>query len=335
MPVGRLLLDPAEGANPFPSTNVSPAQTEPPVEHVNAWKQFLGKMKTDPNFKQAVLQTGLNLMKGPAPGQNGWSLAGQALGTGVDTLQMMREKDRLQGIQEQERNLRTEDTRSQIRTRNTGAQNETARTGAYVDSVKDTSQQGSKRLELAAKELDETIRHNKAGEGNDAKRNAAYATAASGGGSNPSADVVKIQNLTEQYKLRGLSDVDAKAKATREVMTTGKNTSAGAQLRELVQQKFNMWSSAADNMFKSPPPELQQQWIDSSKKEILSVTRQGDAMSDAANPPEGGPSAVGVLKPSVDPVMDQVVMLRTRGFPPEKIKELLVQDGHDPTKYGY
>jgi hypothetical protein len=85
------------------------------------WGQFLQNIKTDPNLRMALMQTGAAMMQSPRFGENVGDVIGRAAQTGIMTLDTLRQRDRAQKEREEDRKFQRE--------------NESARTGAYVKTA--------------------------------------------------------------------------------------------------------------------------------------------------------------------------------------------------------
>ncbi len=91
-PVGAAITQPV-----MPSAGVAadPGQ-------MNMWQKFQQRLSDDPNLRMALLTTGLNMLRTPQPGQSGFDVFANAAGTGVNTLDQLRQRDRAQEIEDKE-----------------------------------------------------------------------------------------------------------------------------------------------------------------------------------------------------------------------------------------
>lgn len=374
MDLGQLLME-QQGYAPMDTGVIQPQDpnlsgVNPDVkfqENRGKWKDFMDRMQNDPHMKQSVLQMGLRMMQGPQNGQNNLSLAGSSLEAGVNTLQALRERDRLHQIEAEDRLLKRKDTESQISTRDrTTSVAEGSLRNQQDRTMLDYNEQMSKNADLAKQhqlaldklnadlgieqgKLAETTRHNKASEAIDAQRARSYDRAAGGGGGSTAADTVKINNLRDSYIAQGLDPTEAAARATREVMTTGKARDPSALFNDAMKVELSKWQANFDNLGKEPDPKTWQAMRDSAMAQTKAMLQlQGTAPSTerggpiqrptAATPPiASAPAAVpaGPSVPSVDPqTQEKVKLLRARGVPDDKIRAALQSEGKDSKAYG-
>lgn len=336
-PVGGLPLpdsagppvDASLGLQDVPATAL-PEQTPQFEERKNLWRKTIDKIKTDPNFKQSVMTTGLNLMRSPGQGQNGWDVASNALQAGVTTLQALRERDKNDKIAEEDRALKKRDTESAIAARDKGVQLDEKKLGIYEKDILGNNTLAQKKHDLAVRDLEETVRHNQASEGIDRTRANTYATT---GGGQASAEVVKIESLAKQYEAQGMKPVDAKAKATREVMTTAK-TSPANLFNTAMNQEVELWQSNFDNLGKSPDDKTLEAMRNRAKQRVFDALRIDAATGGPGIPP--GQGNVGTIDRSgQDRTLVLINQAKAMGKTPDQIKQALIADGIDPTKYGY
>ena len=64
-----------------------------PQEQLGLWHNFQQKLATDPNFRMALLTTGLNMMRTPEPGESGYDVFADASLQGIGTLDQLRQRD--------------------------------------------------------------------------------------------------------------------------------------------------------------------------------------------------------------------------------------------------
>lgn len=368
----------ASGALQPQDVNVKAPEATPVnfQENRGKWADFMNRIQTDPNMRQTLLQTGLRMMQGPKQGQNNLSLFGDSLESGVNTLQALRERDRLHQIEAQDRLLKQKDTESQISTRERGASvaergadNQDQRTMLDYNELLSKNESLRKNHQLALDQLNgtlehqqgtlgETIRHNKATEAIDASRAKSYSLAAGGGGGgSTAADTVKIENLAADYVAQGMNSTEAKARATREVMSTGKARDPSAVFNDSMKVELAKWQSNFDNLGKEPDPATWQAMRQSameSTKQMLNLQGTAPSMErsgpivrpQAGQQPGAAPTQPAAAQPapatgSVAPApavdaktQETVKLLRGRGTPDDKIRAALVKDGKDPKAYG-
>jgi hypothetical protein len=304
-------------------------------------------MHSDPNFKQAVLQTGISMMKSPQVGQNGFDIAANALGTGVSTLQGLRESERQKLLQQQELDLKTRDVNSAIAGRTNSAENTTKNTQLNIDTTARQLGQKDTELEREQATLDEMIRSHKAQEEIDRQkvkvdnlRASAYARYSQGGGSTP-ADITKIENLTAQYVAGGMNEVEARAKATTEIQTTGKGKAPGDRYLTAAHNMTQAWLANPANIGK-PLDEATQRNISNAAKmfageaDALDAGRPMGVTPPAATPrtPAANPQAPGAALAPTD-VTAMVARFKKKGITPEQIRQSLKNAGLNPQDYGY
>ena len=91
-PLGASIVQP-----PIPARG---APADP--NQVGLWKRFQDRLTADPNLRMALLTTGLNMLRTPQPGQNGFDVFANAASTGLNTLDQLRQRDVLLGQQERQ-----------------------------------------------------------------------------------------------------------------------------------------------------------------------------------------------------------------------------------------
>lgn len=72
-----------------------------PQEQLGLWQKFQQKLQNDPNFRMALLQTGLGFLKSPQIGESGFDVFANASQQGISTLHQLRQGDI--GTERQER----------------------------------------------------------------------------------------------------------------------------------------------------------------------------------------------------------------------------------------
>jgi len=323
--IGNLLTG-GMGMEPIPGNYQPPPQAQggtPPAspqeveQNKGLWRNFLSRLD-DPNVRQALLVTGINLLRSPQYGQNSGDIAANALTAGVGTLQQLRERERAQKNLEQQR----ADTQAQRTVENQQGQQRIdisrSQQQTYGEQVR---QQGaaSERLDTReAAQSAETARHNRATEANqrlaamaDMARAKAYA--AGGTGKTPQ-DIQKINILAAHYmQTEGLDETSAKAKAVMVVDSTGTAKSPGEQARMLYQERLKAWGNDIGNIGKTLTTDQARELLESSMNDIMQLqqfnasaatggplpgTRSGPIQRDGsgAAPPATGGSPVGTVK---------------------------------------
>lgn len=266
-------------------------------------------------------------MRTPAPGQSNWDVAGQALGSGVDTLHLLRERERQRGLETEDRELKKTAAETQITLQK--EQIENAREGRKI---------GATKAQEDARRLDAEIKHWERADAADAVRASAEKTrantAATGG--RTAAQVQMIENLTAQKIAQGVDEVTAKAEATKEVMSTGKARSPGDRYLELIREKAKTWADNLDNLGKAPTADEIKAWRTEAEEEVRNMTRL-DAVGKGEPVPET-PTSGNIVRSGAgqDPaVLRTVNALRAQGVDPARIAAALQQKGLDPKLYGY
>jgi hypothetical protein len=309
---------------------VLPEQTPQFEERKNLWRKTIDKIKTDPNFKQSVMQTGLGLMRSPGQGENGWDVASKALQSGVTTLQTLRERDKKDKIAQEDRALNQRNVESSIAARDKGVALDEKKLGIYEKDILANNTLAQQKHELALRDLEETVRHNQAAEGIDRTRASTYA--ATGGGAK-SADATKVDALAAQYEAQGMKSVDARAKATREVMSTGK-TSPANLFNTAMNQEVEMWQNAFDNLGKAPDEKTLDAMRNRAKQRVFDALRISASTGGEGIPPGQGTTGT-IDRSGQDRTLVLINQAKAQGKTPEQIKQALISDGLDPTKYGY
>lgn len=267
-------LMPGDVGPPLPTAmqpgNIGPQPTAAaagPAEYEQnkgLWRGFLDKMRTDPNFKQAVQVTAMGMMRSPQMGQNGFDVASQALTTGVTTLDMLRQRDRTQAIEDEERARKAglEERGAQVAERGASSQERNAATAEQ--EVKQRAEDSMSRWRQAQNELEEAIRHNKASEEIDRLRANADSLRASAYMSyrkdRPAAEVVKLNALSAKYQQDGIDPITADAMATERLLA-GKSKAPGDRVRAAVDARIKAYSGSLESFDKPLSNEMIQQWL--------------------------------------------------------------------------
>lgn len=299
------------------------------------WQQFLGQMD-DPNFRQAVMQTGLQLMKSPQRGQSGWDVASNALSTGVSTLQGLREHDRQIALQTADR-AKAESQRQttnalEARKVGTGEQNAAIygqQVAGQVGAEKATASRGERQLTEAQRSnmSEEQIKRYEA----ETKRLHEKNLAAGTGGKTP-ADIQKINMLAAQYISQGMDDVAAHAKAVEDLSLAAKAKTPGEHARLLYQTKIQAYANSIEGM-KHP--------IDANKAATLMDESIHEAMQfqqlDKSGRGAGIPTTAttGPIQRTNPDTVKNIEAAKVRKLPPDQIRSAIAAGGEDPTLYGY
>lgn len=291
----------------------APQMSAPQVqleENKSKWRQFLGTLE-DPNVRQAMIATGIGLMRSPQYGQNSGDIIANALGSGVNTLQGLRnmQYERSQKEAQQKQENRRADQTVANQTTSVGYQGQSV--AQQGQQITNQNTQATTRNEIDRGALSETQRHNQELE-EIARRNAeserirakAYGSTA---GANQGQDVFKINALTAQYQAEGMDETAARAKAVMVVESTGAAKTPGEQAQKLYEAKLKNWMQDINNFGKSLTPQQMKDMATESMNEVFAfhnfnagVTGQPPAVNP--NKPKAGVidrstgSAVGTTK---------------------------------------
>ncbi len=96
-----------------------------PQEQLGLWQNFQNKLRTDPDFRMAMLTAGLNMLRTPQIGETGFDTFASGALTGVQTLDQLRQREagtEREGRQDVLAERRVEATESQAETAATSAQ---------------------------------------------------------------------------------------------------------------------------------------------------------------------------------------------------------------------
>lgn len=340
----------APGAEQDPMQGYAPQPPKTPEElqqNIGLWAKFKQQMQ-DPNFKTAMLTTGINMLRSPGYGQSGFDVAANALGTGVQTLQGLRtaqqtRKDKLdQQTIENERAGKTTD--------------------AYVSSTATNSEVAKRNATVNEGELTENKRRNVEDEAirraqiaanleGDKIRAGATRYAASAGVRDPSqqpADIQKINIMARLYKSRGIADAEADAMAVNFVQTAGKSGSVGDLAAKIYADTVKAYNDNPTNWRTPLTPEMQTKMKQSALEDAQLFFQGNQAASGTGAPPAAArpgaapavptPPGSGLTNPGQPPALTtaaKVQMAAKRGWPPETIRQSIIEDGEDPAKYGY
>jgi hypothetical protein len=111
-------------------------------------------MRDDPNFRMALMTTGLNLLRTPERGQSSFDVFADATTTGVGTLDQLRTRDRAEGREDQKIGL------AERRTATTEERTDIARTGVEQRGAafEASNEMAKARLEEAQRQFDERMK---------------------------------------------------------------------------------------------------------------------------------------------------------------------------------
>ena len=143
--IGRALTGPQI---PVQSAPVDPSQ-------ISKWQAFRQKLASDPNLRMALLTAGVNMMRTPEMGQTGFDVFADAAGTGIGTLDQLRQRDKSERNEASDRQFTRESTGRQLdqgdrRIEQGDEQNEIARKGVNQRSASDSMGYAIRLRELAA-----------------------------------------------------------------------------------------------------------------------------------------------------------------------------------------
>jgi len=228
------MMDPIQ-AGPMPQ--LDPNEME---QRKSLWKQYL----SDPNLRQAMLQTGIGLLRSPKMGEGTGDIAANALSAGASTLYGLREADRIRNMEAAKVSRETAATSVSERQRQEQIDTGKKQAGTQATAVRQSGDQAQKAAEQAARALDEAIRHNKSEEESarlraNAEKTRADAYAGAGGrpGQTP-GDIQKVNILAEKFVMEGMDEVSAKARAVREIENSKGKTKADTA-RDLLKAAYD------------------------------------------------------------------------------------------------
>lgn len=317
-----------------------------PIEALKgAWRGFFQKMDTDPNFKMAVLQTGLGMLKSPQVGQNGFDVAANALGTGVATLQGLRDKQKQEAIQAEDRSFTREMETKKVQNQTAGVEIQQEMLGETKRGNKVEEAQRDKQLNTAYQQYLETVRSNKAQEAIEMAK-ARYESEwrkIYGQGTVP-ADIQKVEILAAEYRRANpnLSEVEARAQALKEVQTTGKEPPFAKNFTTIFSSQMQAWMMNPENIGKEPSPEQVQGMI--ARARAAAQAAESGNTSMATPPPATAPNPQGVPAPAAPPTpgggpQDAQVRVwvnrqKAAGVNPQIMRDVLIGKGLNPADYG-
>lgn len=348
-PMTPPIAPPAVAGPPATQPAVLPQpQVQPQPEPEMSYGRRLLSNLQDPNFRQAMFQTGTALMKTPGYGQGRWDVAGNALSTGANTLYTLREQQRQQAEAAKQREfdnrLKTGEAERQGRTAGayveaTGAQ--TAEAKQRTEQAKDTFDYNKGRRDTVAELADALSGAEtdlRRGQANKANAEAGYLRAGKpggrgGGGVRTPQDIQKIEMMSLKYQADGLSKIDADDKAVRTLELQNSAKTPGEMARALYADRLRAWSDDINNLGKPLDPAIMRSMLQDSidialELNKLDVASQGSVPGAQTSLPGGGI----LLDPTVQ---RKIEALKAKNTPPQAIREGLIGSGVDPKLYGY
>ena len=309
-------------------------------ENKGLWRGFFTRIKEDPNFRQAVMQTGLAMMQSPKMGENAFDQVSKGLGTGAATLDMLRQRDLTQGIEAsertrkadlEERGAKVSEKNVDIYGRSTTQQGEAAAETARREAEKLAFEKGQYPTEAAFKER-EVASGEKMAEAALRRANRDFSGSQTG--------MVELTDiLAQDYIAKGDDRVSAYAKAAREVMTTGKSSPYGDLMRYVQSRVEDDFLNGVEST-----PERRMQHV----REALSIynivspkPQPGPTGPPApAVPPtpagESGPTQRRPANLAKHPGIERWISRQVAGgVSPEVIHAALLEKGVNPAAYGY
>jgi len=257
------------------------------------WQGFMHKLKTDPNFKTAVLMSGLGMMRSRGMGENALDVVGESLQSGVQTLDMLRQRDRSSRIEDEERARKSGLEERGVKVEERGAAVGERGVATAEERTKLEAGDIKSRWEQANSELQEAIRHNKATEVIDALRAKAdniRAQSYSNYRQNmPGFQVKAMDAISLELRQRGYDEVTADALAAQRVQETGKTQAPGDRVRALVEERATQYGKSIEALEKPVTAELYRQWM----QEAIQLDRDLERIAGpttAAPPPPGQPT---------------------------------------------
>ena len=330
-----------------------PQAAFPPQAPATAQAQpgFVGRLLqnfNDPNFRQALILTGAQMMRTPGYGQNFGDVAANALSTGVMSLQQLRTQQAAEAARERE------------------AQRAERTTGAYVEA---TGEQTTASKERRAREAEEAeyakgqrpvvetraaSAEARAGEGTRAEVELKRAQArrqdaesryldrdrpggarGGAGGKGNTVQDRKMIALSKYYQTKGLSEIEADARAVEVLDLQRASRTPGELAYQIIEREKLAWAARLGNMDAVMDPVTRQQIREEAFREAqeinrLDVASQGPVRSGAD--PTNPATDMRILDPRIQAL---VLQAKERNHPPEKIREALISAGADPSLYGY
>lgn len=327
---------------------------------------FLGRIKQawqDPNMRQAVMSAGLNLMRTPQLGQNGWDTAANALQAGMGTLEGLRERDRKRNQENEDRRIREE--QRGIENKRGDRQVDISQQNADTNKQNVEGDQKHKSQELMRAEaaLQEAIRHNKSQEEIDRLKAAAdhlRATAYFGSAGRTPAEIEKINRMKAYAKDKlGMDDLDAD-KYAMDYVSTAKGKSPRQLVMDAYQKKAQQWLDQQYDPTAQPTPEMREAWKKQAMEEVRFAEEAGKDVTETrgviqrppapapaapgsppavrgAQPPAGpgAAPAAGALAQKSPATERSIERWKLANATPQQIKDLISAGGENPAIYGY
>lgn len=354
--VGPALTQPLPG-------NMGPVPPGEVENNKGLWRGFFDKLKTDNNFRQSVLLTGLGMMRSTKLGENPGDVISESLMSGVNTLDLLRQRDRSQQIEDSERSRKggLEERGARVGERQAGAAEQVAATGAA--RAKTEAGDVASRWEQARNELQEAIRHNKAQEEIDRLRARADALRAEAYGSfrkgMPGFQVKAMDAISAQLQQQGWDPVAADAMAAQRVQTTGKATNPADRVRSLFEERVKQYAGSLEALDHPMTSDMQRRWLqeaielDKSLEGLTTPTPEvppgpgpGAPQSGPGRAPAGpaAPAAAGPVATAPSPtpaptgppntvLYQQAQAAIARGVPIEQVRQIYVQNGGNPNDF--
>jgi len=310
-------IGPALTAPQAPAPGVPSPQAQPGL-----WRKFQQKLVTDPNFRMALLTTGLNLLKTPPFGQSGFDQFANASLAGVGTLDQLRQRDL-----ENERLGRTENL-AERRTVATEANAATSAQNAETNAARleATSANFASNLKLAQDRLTEFTRSNKAKEAN---------TASTGGSTGTErllqGRMIALSTLHPDI-YPNTAEGQAKVRLAAETFKPNDPLSQGRLLGQLIEDitSANQQDVTFNDAQALSPDEIQTQAIETFRLITSDLSETATAPAEPEVDPLEGPVTQGtqtavVHKVSDDPPMYQLELggaLRAPKYTAEQIQAL-------------
>jgi hypothetical protein len=259
-------------------------------ENKSLWKSMFDKVRNDPNIQQALMATGLGMMRSPQVGQSGWDVGANAVAGGMSTLQQNRQlqvqnqlAQRKLGLEETEVGSKVEKNKADIETGRitadtyaaTGAQQ--VESGRKKDAREDTATQLAVGLEPRKVAADE-----KKAEADLIRANAYTDASKIGRGSTGQNVALVNQRAAALRKLNpGLSEEEATLQAQNDVLFTAKGGGNIASIAtQLFKTNLEAWQNSFDNLGKAPTP----QDLDRLKTDAMTQAKEFGKLNGQGTP---------------------------------------------------
>lgn len=373
MDIGQLLMGypQASPGIPYPMPNTLqqpiPAPHAPePVQPQGFVQQLMARLQ-DPAVQQGLFAAGTTLMQNPGFGQNGWDLAAQALTTGANTVQNVRELTRKRRLEDEDRMVADTERKAKNRREDRQVAVSEQNANTYANTAGSQAWQGEQRLKLAEKELEEMKRANESRERIQQKqleidriRATAYSNGTASGGQTP-AKVQLVNMLAEQYKAEGMDPTAAQARAVEALEIRSASRSPAETARRLYENAVNGYNNSIEGLQRPLTREQAAEMLQTAMDEAQRihaldgpvnnppgvgrsgvVQRPTAARVETPTPPapaeNGAPTTAPAPKsgvPTVDAGLSQrVATARAAGYTDDQIRQFLQSQGIDPKKAG-